>query len=190
MANTYTKGCLVDGCEKKHDWYGYCNAHGKRFKERGSAFGPYKYNRSAEPCLADNCTKRKARWGYCHTHYRWKERTGDANVRPPKAEYELRSSKNKRAKYQTVVLENHPILGTGRFLKHRVVMSEHLGRQLLTHENVHHKNGDGKDNRIENLELWVVWQPAGQRIEDKIQWAKELLMQYEPQALRDGVVNA
>lgn len=61
---------------------------------------------------------------------------------------------------------------------HREVMEEHLGRELLRHESVHHKNGDRSDNRIENLELWSTSQPYGQRIEDKIAWAKEILNTY------------
>ena len=39
-------------------------------------------------------------------------------------------------------------------------------------------NGVRDDNRPENLELWSKAQPAGQRVEDKITWAIELLERY------------
>jgi hypothetical protein len=68
---------------------------------------------------------------------------------------------------------------TGHMLEHRKVMQEILGRPLIAPENVHHKNGVRDDNRPENLELWSKAQPYGQRVVDKVKWARELLAFYE-----------
>jgi hypothetical protein len=59
--------------------------------------------------------------------------------------------------YNYALVSEHPNSTTnGYVLQHRIVMENHLGRLLDANEVVHHKNENGKDNRLENLEVLLV----------------------------------
>lgn len=81
--------------------------------------------------------------------------------------------------YVNIYKPQHPnAKSSGYIREHRFIMSEILERPLIKYENVHHKNGDKTDNTPNNLELWNTSQPSGQRVQDKVKWAKEILELY------------
>ncbi len=114
-------------------------------------------------CKLPECGRPHRGLGFCELHYRRYRLTGKVSTT--------------RRENGTGCVKNGYIWIDGRY-QHRTVMEEVLGRPLLPSENVHHKNGDRQDNRPENLELWVTLQPAGQRIEDLLAYADEIIARY------------
>ena len=77
-----------------------------------------------------------------------------------------------------------------KFFVHVLVylaFGENLCPGKFTNMDINHVNYDGLDNRIENLELWSSRHPKGQRVQDKIAFAYELLRQYAPELLKEEV---
>lgn len=86
--------------------------------------------------------------------------------------------------YVMVMMKGHPhAKKNGYVLEHVLKMSARLGRPLLPHETVHHKNGIRSDNADSNLELMTSIHPSGQRVADMVEFCIEYLKQYAPEAL-------
>lgn len=174
--------CSVENCERPVKAKGVCAMHDLRMRRRGSYELPPKVSRKKTCRVEENgerCGKPHAARLMCQMHYRRWTVYGDATT--VKYEYGL----NRPERYKLIYKPGHPNANSGGMLsEHRFVMSEFLGRPLTANENVHHLNGNRRDNRIENLELWNKSQPSGQRVEDKVAWALEMLTAYAPNKLK------
>lgn len=125
-------------------------------------------------CSLDGCNRKHYAKTYCQLHYSRVKKDGSPGaVGKLIADDGLSMFVTKNGYLSTY----HPETGR-QILAHRLVMERVIGRPLYKHENVHHLNGDRQDNRPENLELWSSAQPSGQRIADKVAWAKWILAEY------------
>jgi hypothetical protein len=183
-AKTQTGTCVVDGCDLEQYAWHMCRLHQRRLRTTGRTdLAPrVSHNKSIhEVCVWDDCNSKHLAKGFCSKHYKAFKAWLDKD-----RSFEDRSKINKQkdSGYKLLYRPDHPDCSVaGLIMEHRIIMEEMIGRRLVLNETVHHKNGVRDDNRPENLELWSSRQPKGQRIEDKVEYAMEILSLYAPHLL-------
>jgi hypothetical protein len=167
--------CGFEGCARTYYANGWCNVHYQRARMGYEMDGPIQVRDGSQGCSVSGCTRKHQAHGLCATH-----RTRQMKGTPLDAPPHERDDGATRHTTHGYVDEKR----AGRWHRqHRLVMEDHIGRPLRKDEEVHHLNGVRDDNRLANLELWSKSHPYGQRVEDKVEWAIELLRLYRPDAL-------
>lgn len=168
--------CTIKECFRIPRARGLCRTHYRRYLEGTdleSPIQPHKNYYKVTTCEIINCNRPSLLTGSkCRTCRNRLKRGGPEQL-PLKTFEFIDSSGYVRWN------KSHPDNDSnGVVFAHRKLMEISIGRALLKTENVHHINGQKDDNRLENLELWSTSQPRGQRIEDKVSWALEILDLY------------
>jgi hypothetical protein len=179
------KQCAIPGCSRQAVSRSWCHGHYQRWVRLGDVLpGRPLGRRRNYACIVPTCDRDAYAKQLCRTHYRRRLTTGDAQ--PDKPVRVVAGKGFIHHGYFEVPVPRelrHLTNGESPVLEHRLVMARQLG-PLFADESVHHKNGNRLDNAASNLELWSRWQPRGQRVGDKIQWAVEILGRYAPELLR------
>ena len=171
--------CTFVGCDKQIHCKRLCQAHYKQMKA-GKQLVPLYSTRGRSICGFEGCDDIVSSFGWCQAH--WGQLKRGSELKPKRRQNG--AGHIERGGYVRLRASWHPNANSNGYVyEHIYIMSEMLGRPLLPNERVHHKNGVRSDNRPENLELWALFdQPAGQRVDDLVAWAHEIIDRYEGQA--------
>lgn len=135
-------------------------------------------------CTVTGCGRGAHSAGLCRSHHTRLQRYGDPGRGGPLRGRGAGGSLSHGYWWVPVPEHLRHLVPPGRRadVEHRLVMAGLLGRPLRSDEVVHHRDGDRLDNRPADLELWTTAQPEGQRVEDQLAFARDLLSRYDVRA--------
>lgn len=171
--------CAVEGCDRYGAKKDFCHAHYERVKRTGSpGSAPIRRRDSqwgAGLCSVEGCDAAYFCKGMCSPHHRRLKMYGDPLHVPIPRGHKYLDDKG-YVKVSAAGRAHKPLF------EHRLMWEARYG-PLQPGQTIHHKNGVRDDNRYENLEVWDTRQPKGQRPEDKVEHAVEMLRRYAPERL-------
>lgn len=180
--------CAVAGCGRRAVTRGWCHGHYLRWSRTGDVRADDPLTRPVnDVCTVPGCERGAHSASYCRSHYKRYRLYGDVLAGGPVRAHGAGGCISHGYWFMVVPVGDRHLVPAGRTrdFEHRVVMARELGRPLAEDEVVHHKNGDRLDNRPENLELWVTSQPKGQRVEDRLADAWQIIHRYDELARRE-----
>lgn len=195
-----SRSCDVPTCDRDAVKVGLCSLHYQRKRKTGDVRAdepprPKQAKWGVGKCSIEGCEKPSRKRGWCMSHYdRWDSFGDPEYVAPCICENPIPGVATARWPHPVGSRKVNELgyveilFGGDRAFEHRLVWEARHG-ELLPGQNIHHKNGQRDDNRIENLEVWDTSQPAGQRPEDKVAFALEMLRRYAPQHLVEPPVS-
>jgi hypothetical protein len=189
-----TRICMADGCQRGATERGLCHGHYLRLIRSGGVDPDRPLTRRVNTiCTVEGCANPATARGLCVTHRSRLRQHGDVQADKPIRQVAGFGFESHGYWHVPVPVElRHLTNGQTPYPEHRLVMALLLGRPLTPDESVHHVNGNRRDNttdgplrnfRSGNLELWSRWQPSGQRVRDKVEFAISILEAYLPHAL-------
>jgi hypothetical protein len=175
--------CSVQTCGRRAVTRGWCHGHYLRWSRGGDVRADVPLARPLrDTCSVEDCERGAHSAGLCRSHARRKRIYGDPTAGGPLRTVSGGGSLSHGYWLVPVPTALRHLVPPGRRqeLEHRLVMAQQLSRPLRSDEVVHHINGDRLDNAPTNLELWTTAQPKGQRVDDKLAFAYELIARYDP----------
>lgn len=160
--------CSLGHCHRRINAAGLCTTHYNRKRDGRPDWDkpiPQRMKRDGK-CAKAGCPEPVQACGYCNVHYTRVLRLGTPGPVGLLKAANGEGSEDGRG-YRVITVAGK------RYLEHRWVMEQMIGRPLEADEEVHHRNRIRNDNDPSNLELWATPQPRGGRVEDLVRFYVE-----------------